>query len=198
MGETISTGCDNCGAVLQIAATERTANCPYCDHPSVVERPVSTDRPSPTFTVGFVLGQEAAFEKASSWIGSTSIFARSDFRKAPLEKIRAVYLPAYLYGALADTQYSADIGETYTETQTYTTTDSNGKTVTRTRTVTKTEWRPLSGQHDSYGCRSDNDALLGNFGSISLVLGARHPRHSVIASSPFQIQPIRPAARLIA
>jgi hypothetical protein len=59
-------------------------------------------------------------------------------------------LPAYLYGAVASTEYSASIGENYTETETYTTTDSNGKTVTRTRTVTKTEWRSLSGNHSCY------------------------------------------------
>lgn len=146
----ITIGCDNCGAVLQIAANARTANCLYCDHPSVVERPTSADRPQPSFVLGFVLGQENAFDKARAFIGSSSLFARSDFRRAPLEKIRAVYLPAYLYGALADTQYSAEIGENYTETETYTTTDSEGKSTTRTRTVTKTEWRSLSGEHDSY------------------------------------------------
>ncbi len=146
----ITIGCDNCGAVLQIAAEARTANCPYCDHPSVVERPASADRPLPSFVLGFVLGQEDAFGKASSWIRGSSFFARSDFRRAALEKIRAVYLPAYLYGALADTSYSAQIGENYTETETYTTTDSDGKSVTKTRTVTKTEWMALSGAHNSY------------------------------------------------
>ncbi len=146
----ITIGCENCGAVMQIAPEARTANCPYCDHPSVVERPASTDRPQPSFVLGFVLGQQDAFDKASSWMSATSLFARSDFRRAALEKTRSVYLPAYLYGALADTSFSAQIGENYTETETYTTTDSNGKSVTRTRTVTKTEWRSLHGAHDSY------------------------------------------------
>lgn len=143
-------GCENCGAVLQIAIRERSANCPYCDHPSVVERPPTPDRPAPSFTLGFVLGQKDAFARATRWLRTSSLFARSDFRKAPLEKIRSVYLPAYLYGALADTQYAAEIGENYTETETYTTTDSKGNTVTRTRSVTKTEWRSLAGEHDSY------------------------------------------------
>lgn len=150
MVEEITIGCENCGAVLQIAPEARTANCPYCDHPSVVERPPSADRPMPSFVLGFVVGQEDAFSKATAFIRSSSLFARSDFRRAALEKIRSVYLPAYLYGALADTQYSAQIGENYTETETYTSTDSEGRTTTKTRTVTKTEWRSLSGQHDSY------------------------------------------------
>lgn len=78
-----------------------------------------------------------------------SIFTRSSFKKAPVDRTRGVYVPAYLYGAVARTQYSADIGENYTVTETYTTT-VNGKTVTRTRTKTKTEWRPLSGHHACY------------------------------------------------
>lgn len=143
-------GCENCGAVLQIAANQRTTNCPYCDHPSVVERPPSADRPTPSFALGFVLNQKDAFQKAADWMKSSSFFARSDFRKAAVEKTRSVYLPAYLYGALADSEYAVNIGEDYTETETYTTTDSEGNTTTHTRTVTKTEWRSLMGRHDSY------------------------------------------------
>lgn len=135
---------------MQLAPEARTANCPYCDHPSVVERPPSEDQPVPSFVLGFVVAQESAQEKASRWIRSSSLFARSDFRKAAAQKTRSVYLPAYLYGALGDTEYSAQIGENYTVTETYTTTDSDGKTTTHTRTVTKTEWRSLAGQHDSY------------------------------------------------
>ena len=148
--EALTVGCENCGAVLQIAARERTATCPYCAHPTVVERPVSPDRPVPSFALGFVHGQKDAYNLASRWIRSSSIFARSDFRRAPVETVRGVYLPAYLYGAVAHADYQAQIGEEYTETETYTTTDSSGKTVTRTRTVTRTEWRSLSGQYSSY------------------------------------------------
>jgi hypothetical protein len=147
--EELTIGCQNCGAVLQVGATERTMNCPYCDHPSVVERPATPNRPDPEFALGFVLPQKDAFERATQWMGASSIFARSDFKRAPLEKMRSVYLPAYLYGAVARSSYSAEIGENYTETETYTTTE-NGKTVTRTRTVVKTEWRSLQGAHGSY------------------------------------------------
>ena len=94
----ITIGCENCGAILQIAAEARTANCPYCDHPSVVERPATVDKPTPSFVLGFVLAQKDASEVAARWMRSTSLFVRSDFRRAAVEKTRAVYLPAYLYG----------------------------------------------------------------------------------------------------
>jgi hypothetical protein len=128
----------------------RTAQCPYCASPSIVQRPPSEDRPEPSFVVGFVVDHERASQAVLSWIRKSHLFARSDFKKAAPELTRGVYVPTYLYGAIADSEYSASIGENYTETETYVTTDSKGKTVVRTRTVVKTEWRPLSGRHSCY------------------------------------------------
>ena len=76
--------------------------------------------------------------------------APKSIRAAPLENVRSVYLPSYLYSAVANSEYSADIGENYTVVETYQTKDANGKTVTRTRTRTETEWRSLSGDHKMY------------------------------------------------
>jgi hypothetical protein len=84
------------------------------------------------------------------WQKSRGIFTHSGLKRANIDTIKGVYVPAYLYTALAHTSYRAQIGENYQETETYTTTDSNGNTVTRTRTVTKTEWRSLHGRHSSY------------------------------------------------
>lgn len=138
--------CDNCGAELRVEAEERTANCPYCDAPSVVARPPGPARPDPTFVLGFMLDKGRATEIIRRWIESKALFARSGFRHARAEKTRGVYLPVYLYGAEAHTEYSALIGEDYTET--YRTTDSKGNRVTRTRTAT--EWHELRGVHSTY------------------------------------------------
>jgi hypothetical protein len=142
--------CQSCGATLVVESHMRTAQCPYCASPSIVERPPSEDRPEPSFVVGFVVDHERAAQAVLSWIRKSHLFARSDFKKAAPELTRGVYVPTYLYGAIADSEYSASIGENYTETETYVTTDSKGKTVVRTRTVVKTEWRPLSGRHSCY------------------------------------------------
>ena len=71
-------------------------------------------------------------------------------RRAKVEDLRGVYLPAYLYSAVARSHFRAAIGEDYTETETYTATNAQGKTETRTRTVTRTEHRPLAGEHAAY------------------------------------------------
>jgi DNA-directed RNA polymerase subunit RPC12/RpoP len=137
--------CESCGATVRVEAHLRTTRCPYCDSPKVVERPPSPDRPDPTFVVPFVLPERDALARVKRWLRRASWFARSGFKEASVRKTRAVYLPAWLYGAVAESDYEASIGEHYQETQTYT---SQGKT--RTRTVTKTEWYPLAGRRTAY------------------------------------------------
>jgi predicted RNA-binding Zn-ribbon protein involved in translation (DUF1610 family) len=142
--------CQSCGATLRVEPHLRSTVCPYCASPSIVSRPRREDRPAPTFIVPFVIDHEHATAAVKRWIAGSHLFARSDFKAAAPELTRGVYLPAYLYGAVADSEYTARIGENYTVTETYTTTDSKGRTVTRTRTVTKTEWRSLQGRHRCY------------------------------------------------
>ncbi|MBN1207120.1 MAG: hypothetical protein JXB05_19700 [Myxococcaceae bacterium] len=132
-----------------VADTLRTASCPYCAAPSVVERPPSRDRPPPTFALGFVQTPRKAQELARQNLLRRSFWAPSSVRNASVEELRGIYVPAWLYSALAESEFSATIGENYTETETYTTTE-NGRTVTKTRQVTRTEWRPLEGRHAEY------------------------------------------------
>lgn len=141
--------CGTCGAELVIG-NERTARCPYCDSPTVVERPASRDRPNPVFVLTFAEGDKLARRALTDWIRSQSIFADSRLRHAKVTDLKGIYVPGYLYSAVARSSYTAEIGENYTETETYTTKDANGNTVTRTRVVTKTEWRTLHGQYLSY------------------------------------------------
>jgi len=148
--EQLEIACQACGATLLVDANMRTVQCPYCASPSVIERPPSPDRPDPAFVVGFVVDRERATKRVRRWLKSRGMFARTDFKEAAPKVLRGVYLPAYLYGALAHSNFSAEIGENYTETETYTTTDAKGNTVTRTRTVTRTEYRPLEGRHACY------------------------------------------------
>ena len=140
--------CQHCGASLLFKGV-RTETCPYCASPNFVERPPAEGQPDPQFVVTFIGDAEVARRALDRWLGSRTIFADSALRKSRVEDIKGIYVPAYLYSAVAHTQYTAQIGENYTETETYTVT-VNGKTETRTRTVTRTEYRPLAGRHVSY------------------------------------------------
>ena len=137
--------CSSCGATLSVEAHLKTTRCPYCDSPKVVERPPSPDRPQPVFVVPFVVPERDAFERVRKWIGRSRFFAPSAFKRAGVKKTRGVYLPARLYGAVAESEYTAEIGEEYQETRTVKT--KNGW---RTETVQRIEWRSLSGRRDAY------------------------------------------------
>lgn len=94
----------------------------------------------------FAAGTDLPRKALAAWTSSQSIFADSALKHAKVEDLQGIYVPAYLYSAVARSQYHALIGEDYTETETYT--DSEGNT--QTRTVTRTEYRPLAGVHVGY------------------------------------------------
>ena len=142
--------CTTCGARVVVEEDLRTAECPYCASPHVVERPPQPGRPDPVFVLAFTLDRDAATSIVKSWIKNRGPFVRSGLKEGVLERTRGVYLPSYLYGARAHANYTAKIGENYTVTVTYTTTDSKGRSVTRTRTETRTEWRDLAGRYERY------------------------------------------------
>ncbi len=134
--------CESCGAKLVVAATHRTARCPYCDSPSVVDRPVTPDRPDPVFAIGFSIDGNRARKNLRGYLNSHR-WAPAALRQATVERVEGIYLPAYLYSAIADSRYRALIGEDYTEME-Y---DAKRKSMRR---VTKTEYRELAGRHRCY------------------------------------------------
>lgn len=142
--------CETCGASLTVDAAQRSTICPYCASPSVIERPAVAGRPSPAFTLGFTIGQQAARSAVQRWLGTRGVFTQSSVRAASIDSIRGVYVPTFIYSALSRSSYSAEIGENYTETETYTAINAQGKPEVRTRTVTRTEYRHLEGAHAAY------------------------------------------------
>ena len=144
--------CDNCGSEVATDPEQRSYICPFCDSTYVVEfSPEQTDRQAPEFIIGFAVTPEQAFEKFRKWIADNGWFRPGDLRAATIaDKQKGVYLPFWSFSMLAQSRWSATIGEYWYRTETYTTRDSNGKTVIRTRRVQETEWWPLSGKHHHY------------------------------------------------
>jgi DNA-directed RNA polymerase subunit RPC12/RpoP len=168
--------CGDCGAAL-VLGEYRSAVCPYCASPTVVERPPTPGRPNPVFALPFTVTQERARQLVRDWSARRRWFHRS-LEGAKVEDIKGVYVPACLYTAVTRSIYRVDIGENYTVTESYTTTE-NGKTVTRTRTRTETEWRELSGEHAAY--------------ATDLVVTASRglPNHELARIEPFDLRALR-------
>jgi hypothetical protein len=146
---TATFACGQCGASLVFAGV-RTQTCPYCVSPNFVERPHSTHRPRPELAIAFTGDAAAARRTLDRWLGSRTWFADARLRRARIEDLRGVYVPAYLYSAVAHTEYTASIGEHYTQSETHEVNDAKGNRKTETRRVTRTEYRPLAGRHVGY------------------------------------------------
>jgi hypothetical protein len=106
--------CRDCGAVLGVEPSQRTATCAYCRSPSVIERPASVDRPRPTYVVPFVSSREHAAAAVRAWQRRLGFFRSSVLKEAPVSEVWGVYLPALLYSAVSHSAWRAQIGEHYT------------------------------------------------------------------------------------
>jgi DNA-directed RNA polymerase subunit RPC12/RpoP len=145
VSDRVEISCTSCGAQVVVEPLERTARCPYCDSPAVVDRPATRDRPDPVFGIGFAADRKQAEGLVRAFLGSKKL-APSGLARAAAEKVEGVYVPAYLYSAVAFSSYAAHIGEDYWVTETVR--DSRGRTSTRRRR--KTELCELRGPHRTY------------------------------------------------
>jgi hypothetical protein len=144
--------CENCGASVRCDPDSRTAACPFCDTPYVIDRPPDrTGRQTPEFVLGFEIDRGRAEAIYRGWIGGRALFRPGDLAKAALaDGLRGIYLPFWSFSVQANSRWRANIGEYWYRTETYTTRDSNGRTVTHTRQVREVEWAPLDGEHKDY------------------------------------------------
>jgi len=143
--------CESCVAEVALDPDVRSYVCPFCDSTYVVDfSPEETGRQQPEFVIGFAITPQEAMERFSRWIARGGWFVPGDLRSAAsAEKLRGVYLPFWSFSTLAESTWSAQIGEYWYRTETYTT-RQGGRTVTRTRRVRETEWWPLSGKYHHY------------------------------------------------
>ncbi len=156
--------CETCGADVAVDPQTRSYVCPFCESTYVVELPTSTTPPGgpggsdavirnrqrPEFVIGFSVTPEMAEQKFRAWTKQGGWFHPGDLSQSQVaQRLRGVYLPFWSFSMLAQSRWSATIGEYWYRTETYTVT-VNGKTETRTRQVQETEWWPLDGRHHRY------------------------------------------------
>lgn len=144
--------CKSCGSIIGVDKQKRSYTCPFCSSTYVVDFPsVQSGRQEPEFIIGFAVPQNQAIEKFHHWINSNRWYHPGDLKQAELtDRIQGIYLPFWSFSMLADSQWSASIGEYWYRTETYQTRDSNGKMVTRTRQVRETEWWDSQGDYHRY------------------------------------------------
>jgi hypothetical protein len=166
--------CRACGAKILFEPLHRTARCPYCDSPSVIDRPATPDRPDPVFVVGFSVDRNEATGRMRRFIARKKL-APPGLRGKAAEKVSGVYLPTYLYSAISSSSFHAMIGEDYYVTEVKR--DSKGRTSVRRKR--KTEYYDLRGPHHAY------------VGDVVVTASRGIPNDEIEAIEPFDLGDLR-------
>lgn len=140
--------CRDCGATVHVGQGERTTKCAFCGSQTVLQTRTDESLLRPESLVPFGIARDAANQRFGAWL--SSLWLRpSDLKKmAEVQEMGGVYVPYWTFNALVYSQWSAERGHHYYETETYTATE-NGQSVTRQRQVQRTRWEP------AYGSRND-------------------------------------------
>lgn len=140
--------CESCGATSTIEPQIRSALCPYCSRPLVVENAKDEDIIQPSLLLPFKITKEHARDAFKKWINKLW-FAPNKLKKATLnfDHFKGVYIPYWTYDTATYTEYTGQRGDYYYVTVPYTTTE-NGKTVSKTRQERRTRWTFTSGSVD--------------------------------------------------
>jgi DNA-directed RNA polymerase subunit RPC12/RpoP len=141
--------CKECGATVNLQPNDRTAACTYCASTMVLEVAADPNLITPESLVPFQVAKDKATEAFKGWLHGLW-FRPSNLRKmARLEQIVGVYVPYWTFDAWVQSQWTAERGHYYYETETYEAYE-NGETVVRTRQVQRTEWE------SAWGSRQDH------------------------------------------
>lgn len=142
--------CSECGAVVEFGEHETAKKCDFCDSPAVRIEEAADDRYLPESLVPFAIGRDQAIASFKGWLGKLWFRPSNLKEKASVSELHGVYIPYWTFDADVTSDWSADAGYYYYETEHYTVT-VNGKTESRTRQVRKVRWEPASGRrHDHH------------------------------------------------
>ena len=141
--------CGNCGGTTDVSAHTAATRCAFCTHPMAVD-PNTPARVPAHNLVPFAVDKTRAAEAFAQWNAGLWFRPNDLARSAQLQAMRGVYVPSWIFSAAAQSQWRAEAGYHYYETEYYTETDSNGNTVQRTRQVQRTRWVPASGSRQDF------------------------------------------------
>jgi hypothetical protein len=137
-------------AVVEFPDNIQATKCEFCGSPQVLAQEARDDHYLPESLVPFAIARDAAVSSFKSWLGKLWFRPNDLKEKSSVSELHGVYIPYWTFDANVDSDWTADAGYYYFETETYTATE-NGKSVTKTRQVRKVRWVPASGRrHDVY------------------------------------------------
>lgn len=146
-----STRCQECGAAVSFPENVTSTTCEFCGSSHVLTQEANRNLIRPESVVPFRVDGAAAAGLFRKWLGSLW-FRPSDLqRRARVAAMSGVYVPYWTFDAQVQSNWTAQAGYFYYETETYWDQDEKGNKVQRTRQVQKTRWQPAWGsRQDAY------------------------------------------------
>ncbi len=121
--------CSSCGSNIVLNTLEVSKTCPYCSSPCVIDKTEKIGL-KPDGIIPFKFGKEKARELYKKGI-KKKWFIPNVFKKTPpIDEMKGVYVPTFLFDANAFTSYSGRLGTSRT--------DARGRTYTSYRNISGT------------------------------------------------------------
>lgn len=140
--------CQSCGAVLNVEPNITSTKCSFCGSNQVLEQQVDPNLYRPESVVPFAIDDSRSQTLFRDWLGR-GLFTPNDLkREGGGQKLRGVYLPFWTFDAHAESDWRAESGDYYYETE-WVTVVRDGKTVREQQQVQKIRWYWTNGHHAS-------------------------------------------------
>lgn len=136
--------CGQCGAKFSVEAKKVNVDCAFCGSKNVNEEAFDHNYIQPSGIAPFTVTFDQAHDKFKVWIKKGWFHPSKLKQIAQADHIHGIYIPAWTYDALSNSDWSGQAGYYYYVTQTYT---ENGQT--KTRQVRKVRWQQRSGSFKS-------------------------------------------------
>ncbi len=141
--------CKDCGATVNVGEGERTTACAFCGSHQVLQAHTNDQAIRPESLVPFKVNKEGANGLFGKWLASLW-FRPNDLTKiAKVQEMGGVYVPFWTFDSMVYSNWTAERGWYYYETETYTSYE-NGQSVTRTRQVQRTRWESAWGSRNDF------------------------------------------------
>lgn len=143
--EKISVKCQSCQAISVFDPGKVSQRCDFCGSTALVPYEETKDAFRPESLLPMKLSETQVRDAIRRWYGNRW-FAPNLLKRAALtDTVKGLYIPYWTFDAQVHTDWTADSGYYYYETETY---EENGQT--KTRQVQKTRWVPSSGALDHF------------------------------------------------
>lgn len=137
--------CQTCGATVSFAGSDISSRCNFCGSQQVLEQSSQRNVIRPESLLPFAVNNETAKQKFDAWLGS-GWFRPSDLTSmAKSEGLAGMYIPFWTFDAWVDSQWRAEAGYYYHETETVV---ENGTKMQKQ--VRKTRWEPAHGHRRDF------------------------------------------------